>query len=120
VWPSIARAVPLRIPTRSVTTAGSTVGDWASRVSTVGVCLPLLGPFKVGDMVGQRRSRLPVRVLDIPFTPDTDGRWTHKRHVAQTESLEDVIWVGPDGLRYAKPEVTLNVLGRTDSGEGHA
>jgi hypothetical protein len=46
-------------------------------------------------------------VLDIPFTPDTDGRWTNKRQRAHTEDLDDITWIAPDGLRYAKPEVTL-------------
>jgi hypothetical protein len=46
-------------------------------------------------------------VLDVPFTPDTDGRWTNKRHLEHTEDLEDVTWVASDGLRYARPEVTL-------------
>jgi hypothetical protein len=46
-------------------------------------------------------------VLDVPFTPDTDGRWTNKRNRSHTEDLEDVTWVAADGLRYAKPEVTL-------------
>jgi hypothetical protein len=46
-------------------------------------------------------------VLDVPFTPDTDGRWTNKRNPAHTEELDDVTWVAPDGLRYARPEVTL-------------
>ena len=38
---------------------------------------------------------------------DTDGRWTNKRHLAHTEDLDDVTWVAPDGLRYARPEVSL-------------
>ena len=46
-------------------------------------------------------------VLDVPFTPDAGGRWTNKRDRAHTEDLDDVTWVAPDGLRYARPEVTL-------------
>ncbi|MGO1975278.1 MAG: nucleotidyltransferase domain-containing protein [Propionibacteriaceae bacterium] len=54
----------------------------------------------------RRDSRSPW-VLDVPFTPDTDGRWTNKRNPGHTEDLTDVTWVAPDGLRYARPEVTL-------------
>lgn len=46
-------------------------------------------------------------ILDVPFTPATEGRWTNKRDPAHTEDLEEVTWVAPDGLRYARPEVTL-------------
>lgn len=46
-------------------------------------------------------------VLDVPLTPDADGRWTNKRNRAHTEDLKDVTWFAPDGLRYARPEVTL-------------
>lgn len=54
----------------------------------------------------RRDARTPW-ILDVPFTPDTDGHWTNKRHIAHTEDLEAVTWIAPDGLRYARPEVTL-------------
>ena len=54
-----------------------------------------------------RRDARSPWILDVPFTPDTGGRWTNKRHLAHTEDLENVTWVAADGLRYAKPEVTL-------------
>ncbi|MDN5724699.1 MAG: hypothetical protein L0G99_02035 [Propionibacteriales bacterium] len=54
-----------------------------------------------------RRDARSRWVLDVPFTPSTQGRWTNKRHLAHTEDLADVTWVAADGLRYAKPEVTL-------------
>ena len=59
------------------------------------------------SQVWVRRDAHSPWVLDVPFTPDTDGRWTNKRHLAHTEDLGDVTWVASDGLRYAKPEVTL-------------
>ena len=59
------------------------------------------------SQVWVRRDASSPWVLDVPFTPDTDGRWTNKRHLAHTEDLDDVTWTAPDGLRYAKPEVTL-------------
>jgi hypothetical protein len=54
-----------------------------------------------------RRNAGSPWVVDVPLTPDTDGRWTNKRHRSHTENLDDVTWVAPDGLRYARPEVTL-------------
>lgn len=59
------------------------------------------------SQVWVRRDARSPWILDVPLTPDTDGRWTNKRHPAHTEDLEDVTWVAPDGLRYARPEVTL-------------
>ncbi|HXH77525.1 nucleotidyltransferase domain-containing protein [Nocardioides sp.] len=59
------------------------------------------------SQVWVRRDAQSPWILDVPFTPDTDGRWTNKRHLAHTEDVDDVTWVAPDGLRYARPEVTL-------------
>jgi hypothetical protein len=59
------------------------------------------------SQVWVRRDARSPWVLDVPFTPDTEGRWTNKRHLEHTENLDDVTWLAPDGLRYAKPEVTL-------------
>jgi hypothetical protein len=59
------------------------------------------------SQVWVRRNAQSPWVLDVPFTPDTDGRWTNKRNLEHTEDLDDVTWKAPDGLRYAKPEVTL-------------
>lgn len=59
------------------------------------------------SQVWVRRDARSPWVLDVPFTPDTGGRWTNKRHWDHTEELDDVTWVASDGLRYARPEVTL-------------
>jgi len=61
-----------------------------------------------------RRSATSPWVLDVPITPDTEGRWTNKRHLTHTERLEDVTWVADDGLRYARPEVSLMFKARQD------
>jgi hypothetical protein len=63
--------------------------------------------FRPDSQVWVRRNAQSPWVLDVPFTPDTDGRWTNKRNLEHTEDLDDVTWKAPDGLRYAKPEVTL-------------
>ena len=59
------------------------------------------------SQVWVRRDAVSPWVLDVPFTPDTGGRWTNKRNLQHTEELDDVTWVAPDGLRYARPEVSL-------------
>ena len=59
------------------------------------------------SQVWVRRDAQSRWVLDVPLAPDTDGRWTNKRHLDHTEDLDDVTWIAPDGLRYARPEVTL-------------
>lgn len=53
-------------------------------------------------------------VLDVPFTPETDGLWINKRWRAQVAPLGDVTWVADDGLRYQRPEVTLMFKARQD------
>jgi len=59
------------------------------------------------SQVWVRRDAYSPWILDVPFTPDTDGRWTNKRYPAHTEDLDDVTWIAPNGLRYSRPEVTL-------------
>lgn len=54
-----------------------------------------------------RRNAQSPWVLDVPFTPETEGRWTNKRNPSHTEDLEAVTWVADDGLRYSRPEVAL-------------
>jgi hypothetical protein len=65
------------------------------------------GEVRPDSQVWVRRDARSPWVLDVPLTPDVGGRWANKRHLAHTEELEDVTWVAPDGLRYARPEVSL-------------
>lgn len=46
-------------------------------------------------------------VLDVPLTPDDDGRWTNKRLPGHIAAVEDVTWVADDGIRYLSPEIVL-------------
>ncbi|MFF5625294.1 nucleotidyltransferase domain-containing protein [Microbacterium sp. NPDC012755] len=46
-------------------------------------------------------------VLDIPLTPFRGGRWTNKRLPEQEHDLDEVTWIGEDGLRYLNPEIVL-------------
>jgi hypothetical protein len=54
-----------------------------------------------------RRDARSPWILDVPFSPDSDGRWANKRNLAHTESVDDITWIAQDGLRYSRPEVTL-------------
>lgn len=46
-------------------------------------------------------------VVDIPLTPDVDGRWTNKFVPDHVARVEDVTWVADDGIRYLLPEIVL-------------
>lgn len=62
-----------------------------------------------------RRDATSPWVLDLCLTPAAGGgRWTNKRHPTHTEDLDDVTWVAEDGLRYARPEVSLMFKARQD------
>ncbi|MGC5614991.1 nucleotidyltransferase domain-containing protein [Georgenia sp. Z1491] len=65
------------------------------------------GELRPDSQLWVRRDARSPWILDVPFTPETGGRWTNKRLASHTEDLDDVTWVAPDGLRYARPEVTL-------------
>jgi hypothetical protein len=54
-----------------------------------------------------REHALAPWILDVPLTPETDGRWTNKRRPEQTAAVADVTWVADDGLPYLRPEVAL-------------
>jgi hypothetical protein len=47
------------------------------------------------SQVWVRRDAQSPRVLDVPFTPDTDGRWTNKRNLEHTENHDDVTRAWP-------------------------
>ncbi len=61
-----------------------------------------------------RRDARSPWALDIPLTPDSDGRWTNKRIPADVRDVADATWVAPDGLAYLRPEITLLFKARLD------
>jgi hypothetical protein len=52
-------------------------------------------------------------VIDLPLTPDTDGRWTSKRLPGHVAPVAEVTWVAADGLRYLAPEIVLHFKARS-------
>jgi hypothetical protein len=63
-----------------------------------------------GQLWLRRDARSPW-VLDLPLTPDTEGRWTNKRFPSQHLPLDDVTW-WHDDVRVLRPEVTLLMKAR--------
>jgi hypothetical protein len=61
----------------------------------------------------RRNARSPWR-LDIPVTPDVDGRWQNKRFPEHVVDLDDATWVGADGVRAVNPEIALLYKARLD------
>jgi hypothetical protein len=50
--------------------------------------------------------------VDMPLTPDADGKWTHKFLADHVASLDDVTWQAKDGIRYLRPEIVLTYKAR--------
>ncbi len=88
---------------------GDTWTPWSAGDVAPGALCPFNDDFPDVDPEGQlwlrRDSRSPW-VLDMPLTPDTDGRWTNKRFPEHHADLDDVTWEH-EGVRVLRPEVTL-------------
>jgi hypothetical protein len=54
----------------------------------------------------RENARCPWRI-DCITNPSRDGRWVSRRDETLEADLEDVTWVGDDGIRYLNPEVAL-------------
>ena len=61
----------------------------------------------------RRDARSPWR-LDLPVTPDVDGRWQNKRFPDHVLDLDDATWVTKDGVRALNPEIVLLFKARLD------
>lgn len=64
--------------------------------------------------VDEPRSQLWLRadarspwIVDMPLTPDADGRWTNKFLPDHVDELDNVTWLADDGIRYLLPEIVL-------------
>jgi len=54
-----------------------------------------------------RRDAGSPWVMDVPITPDVDGRWQNKRLPDHVAPLGEVTWVTDDGVRVLNPEIVL-------------
>lgn len=71
-------------------------------------------PLAPDGQIWVRRSAAEPWVIDIPTTPDLDGRWTNKRLADHVATVEEVTWVAGDGIRYLRPEIVLGYKGAQD------
>lgn len=86
-------------------------GRWHVWNNVGGVLHPLGGQWPTVD---EPASQLWLRadasspwIVDVPLTPDADGRWTNKQLPDQVDEVENVTWVADDGIRYLRPEIVL-------------
>jgi hypothetical protein len=54
-----------------------------------------------------RRDWSSPWVMDMPLTPDVDGRWQNKRLPDHLLPLDDATWFTDDGVRVLNPEIVL-------------
>jgi hypothetical protein len=59
-----------------------------------------------------RRDAGSPWVVDLPLTPDRDGRWTNKRLGDHVVPVEEATWLAEDGIRYLNPEISLHFKAR--------
>jgi len=59
------------------------------------------------EQVWLRRSAAEPWLADLLLCRDVDGGWQNKRDLHDVRPLDEVTWVGPDGVRYARPEIVL-------------
>jgi hypothetical protein len=95
------------------------IGDrWHLWTITNGALLPLNHRWpdlpEPDCQVWVRRDAASPWLIDIPLTPDVEGRWQNKKLREQVLDLEDVTWVGADGVRALNPEIVLMFKARLD------
>lgn len=61
----------------------------------------------------RRDSASPWR-LDLPVTPDVEGRWQNKKLPEHVLEVDDATWVAPNGVRALRPEIVLLFKARLD------
>jgi aminoglycoside-2''-adenylyltransferase len=66
----------------------------------------------VESQIWVRRDAASPWVMDLPVTPDVDGRWRSERDPGHVAPVEAVTWVADDGIRYLDPEITLHFKAR--------
>jgi hypothetical protein len=54
-----------------------------------------------------RRDATSPWVMDMPVTPDVEGRWQNKRMPEHVVPLEEATWMADGGVRALRPEIAL-------------
>jgi hypothetical protein len=95
------------------------IGDrWHLWTITDGRMLPLTDRWpdlpEPDCQIWVRRDAASPWRLDLPVTPDVDGRWQNKKFHDHVLDLDDATWVGPDGVRALNPEIVLLFKARLD------
>src|SRR5690242_16251593 len=95
------------------------IGDrWHLWTVTDGRMLPLTGRWpdlpEPDCQIWVRRDATAPWRLDLPVTPDVDGRWQNKKLPEHVLDVGDATWAGADGVRALKPEIVLLFKARLD------
>lgn len=87
-------------------------GDWHVWNNVGGVLHPLGGQWQTveepGSQLWLRKNALSPWVLDIPLTPDRDGRWSNKRDPDHVADIAEVTFTADDGICYLRPEIVMS------------
>jgi hypothetical protein len=86
-------------------------GRWHVWNNVGGVLHPLGDRWTAVDEPGSqlwlRQDAASPWIVDIPLTPDVEGRWSNKFLAAHVAAVDDVTWIADDGIRYLCPEIVL-------------
>jgi hypothetical protein len=86
-------------------------GRWHVWNNVGGVLHPLGGRWghldDPGSQLWLRRDATSPWIVDMPLTPDANGLWTNKFLPDHTAAVDEVTWLGDDGIRYLLPEIVL-------------
>ena len=87
-------------------------GEWHVWNNVGGVLHPLGDRWPTIDepdsQLWLRKNASGPWVLDVPLTPDRDGRWTNKRDPGHVADIAEVTFIGDDGIRYSRPEIVMS------------
>ena len=87
-------------------------GDWHVWNNVGGVLHPLGSRWQTvaetGSQLWVRKNASSPWVVDIPLTPDRDGRWSNKRDPDHVADIPEVTFTGDDGICYLRPEIVMS------------
>ncbi|MEV5962110.1 hypothetical protein AB0L70_10120 [Kribbella sp. NPDC051952] len=66
------------------------------------------------DQIWIRRHALAPWEFDLQPNPDRNDRWVFRRDPTLDFALDEITWIGADGIRYLNPEMALAYKARLD------